>query len=56
MNKQSKSIKSNQNQQKGLVVRLVIGFSGAGDHPRPGVPAARVPENPTTNPTTNPFC
>ena len=64
MNKQSKAIKNNQNQQKGLVVGLVVGFSGARaargpwcrDHPRPGVPAARVPENPTTNPTTNPFC
>ena len=60
MNKQSKAIKNNQNQQKGLVVGLVVGFSGARaargpwcrDHPRPWVPAARVPENPTTNP----FC
>ena len=32
------------------------GAHGARDYPRPRVPAARVPENPTTNPTTNPFC
>ena len=52
----------------GLVVGLVgvggrvFGHAGGGD-PGPwvvpctmGPPAARAPENPTTNPTTNPFC
>ena len=55
MNKQSKAIKNNQNQQKGLVVGLVVGFSGtraAGTPPwviptpwAPRRPRARKPDH-----------